>query len=1034
MYQNPLTRIQLLAIACSSFLLGSFLQADAQQQNPPTKPVTSEEPKMVVSSIPMKGGNAKKPLDHSVYDGWQSVGERKISANGNWISFSVNPQEGDGLLTVQSADGKWKKEFPRGYAAEFHPAGSFLVFKIKPFFKDVREARIKKKRPDDMPKDTLAILMLGTDSLIRYTQFKSYKLPEKGGEWMGILLEKTPSVADTSNRRRSTVSPQVDSLKKVIDSLQLIIQQSSTSKKKRNKGKEEDVFHMDFIMNAPASKDFLFVNTDFYPPDTTPAYKKLEEGSTLLLRHLPTGKEKKIPFVNEFSFNPNGNAVAVENSPNKKDSTSVLLVQWWDLNKQESKTIFKNANDIKGYSFDESGTKLAFLVETDSSLKALQKFYKLYYFAEGMNEAKLIADRFTKGVPSQYTIGENGNLRFSKSGNRLFFGTAPIRQPKDTTLVEFETARLDVWHYADDYLQPQQLRMANMEMNRTFLAMADLASGKIQQLGTPERDVVQLIQEGDAPFVLVGTNKANRIAAQWKGRAPYTFWMLQLDSGKETLVATDVRAQVNVSPSGKFIAWWNAADKQYYAFETKTNTARKISGGINTPLFDDEDDHPDDPPAFGIEGWTQNEDAILLNDRYDIWSVDPLGKSTPVNLTNGNGRKNKWVLRRIRFDREEKSVSTNSHWILESFDRTTKQNGFYKLSFTNNRSLEKLFSGPFMFSTPLKADSAEAYLVNRMNISESPDLFLSKDLKAFTRLSSLNPQQKDYNWLTVELVKWKMFDGKMAEGLLYKPEDFDPKKKYPVIFYFYEKNADLLYSYKAPAPSASTVNIPYFVSNGYLVFDPNIYYKTGQPGEDAYNAVVSAAQYMAAQPYVNAKKMAIQGQSWGGYQVAYLVTRTNMFAAAGAGAPVANMTSAYGGIRWGTGLNRQFQYERTQSRIGATLWERQDLYIKNSPLFYVNKITTPLLIMHNDADGAVPWYQGIEMFTAMRRLGKKVWMLQYNGEDHNLVERRNRKDLSIRLGQFFDHYLKDQPAADWIIKGVPAVEKGINWGLEVSTK
>ena len=183
--------------------------------------------------------------------------------------------------------------------------------------------------------------------------------------------------------------------------------------------------------------------------------------------------------------------------------------------------------------------------------------------------------------------------------------------------------------------------------------------------------------------------------------------------------------------------------------------------------------------------------------------------------------------------------------------------------------------------------------------------------------------------------------------------------------------------------------------------------------------------------WVDSTKMAIQGQSWGGYQVAYLVTRTNIFAAAGAGAPVANMTSAYGGIRWGTGLNRQFQYEHSQSRIGGTLWEKRDLYIKNSPLFRADKVKTPLLIMHNDADGAVPWYQGIEYFTALRRLGKKVWLLQYNGEDHNLVERRNRKDLSIRLSQFFDYHLKGAPPAKWIRDGVPATLKGIDWGTEV---
>ncbi|HEY0731696.1 MAG TPA: prolyl oligopeptidase family serine peptidase, partial [Chitinophagaceae bacterium] len=214
-------------------------------------------------------------------------------------------------------------------------------------------------------------------------------------------------------------------------------------------------------------------------------------------------------------------------------------------------------------------------------------------------------------------------------------------------------------------------------------------------------------------------------------------------------------------------------------------------------------------------------------------------------------------------------------------------------------------------------------------------------------------------------------------------------------------------------------------------FTPDISYTKGQPGKDAYNYIVSGAQALAKNKWVDAKNIGIQGQSWGGYQVLALIVQTPMFKAAWAGAPVANMTSAYGGIRWESGLNRQFQYEKTQSRIGATLWERQDLYIKSSPLFQVPKIKTPLVIMHNDADGAVPWYQGIEMFTAMRRLNKPVWMLNYNGEAHNLVERKNRKDIQIRQQQYFDWLLKGEKPAKWITEGVPAVKKGKDWGLEI---
>ena len=256
-----------------------------------------------------------------------------------------------------------------------------------------------------------------------------------------------------------------------------------------------------------------------------------------------------------------------------------------------------------------------------------------------------------------------------------------------------------------------------------------------------------------------------------------------------------------------------------------------------------------------------------------------------------------------------------------------------------------------------------------------------------------------------------------------------------MMIYFYEKYSETLYDYRAPAPSRSTVNIPFFVSRGYVVFIPDIVYQDGHPGESAYNCICAGAEAMCRQfSFIDKDRMAIQGQSWGGYQTAYLVTRTDMFAAAGAGAPVGNMTSAYGGIRWESGSSRIGQYEHGQSRIGKTLWEPGglDLYIENSPVFHAPDVTTPVLIMHNDADGAVPWYQGIEFFMGLRRLGKPAWLLEYNDEAHNLVERRNCKDLSIRLQQFFDHYLQGAPEPVWMKEGIPYARKGNYFATELA--
>jgi len=282
------------------------------------------------------------------------------------------------------------------------------------------------------------------------------------------------------------------------------------------------------------------------------------------------------------------------------------------------------------------------------------------------------------------------------------------------------------------------------------------------------------------------------------------------------------------------------------------------------------------------------------------------------------------------------------------------------------------------------------------------------------------------------MVEWKDYDGESVKGLLVKPEDFDPSKKYPMMVNFYEKNSDRLYNHRAPYPHRSTINYTYWTNKGYIIFNPDIKYKNGYPGQSAYDAVISGVEAMIEKnKYIDKDRIGVQGHSWGGYQIAHLITKTDIFKCAEAGAPVVNMVSAYGGIRWGTGMSRMFQYEQTQSRLGATLWEEPQLYMENSPIFNLDKINTPVLILHNDKDGAVPWYQGIEFFVGMRRLGKPAWMLNYNDEPHWPLKRPNRLDFNKRLEQFFDHYLMDAPMPEWMDKGVPAVEKGVNYGFEL---
>ncbi len=517
-------------------------------------------------------------------------------------------------------------------------------------------------------------------------------------------------------------------------------------------------------------------------------------------------------------------------------------------------------------------------------------------------------------------------------------------------------------------------------------------------------------------------------------------YAVDVKTGSKILIKKNHDGGIYPSAAGKYVLLYDNKARNYFAWDGKA--LKNITEKIKVPLYNEENDTPDDPNPYGVMGWHEGDSAVYVYDRYDVWKVDPTGKALPVNITI-RGRTSKDVFRYVRLNEEERFVKAHQPVYFRVQNQLTKKNGYLYGQLSDQLALKTFVFGEYSFGQLAKAKSVSRFIYTKENYVQSPDLYVNgipqgqdthKSLASVeqeTQLTFTNTQQSLYNWGTAELYTWKAFNGKPATGILYKPEDFDSTKKYPMIIYFYEKLSDGLYNYIAPAPTPSRLNISFFVSRGYLVFAPDISYTRGHPGKDAYNYIVSGAQALSKKKWVDAANIGIQGQSWGGYQVAYLITATNMFKAAWAGAPVVNMFSAYGGIRWESGNNRQFQYEKGQSRIGATPWERPDLYIENSPFFHLNKVKTPVVIMANDADGAVPWYQGIEYFTALRRLGKKVWMLNYNGEAHNLVERKNRKDIQMREQQYFDWLLKGEKPAAWLVDGVPAVKKGKDWGLEM---
>jgi len=924
----------------------------------------------------------KKPLDHSVYDSWKSVGSISMSDDGTFITYTVREQEGDGYVEVLNSKTLEKKSVQRAERPVLTPDGKYLIASIKPFFAETKDAQRKKLKPDQMPKDTLGIYNCLTGELVKHPFLESFKKGLYGNKYIAY---QTKMPADTT------------------------------------KGKE-------------------------------PVKKDKKAGSDLMVFHLESGTTDTLKAVSEYSFSLGGDSLFLVRRPGLQDSLLDAGLFMYTPKNKELRTIYTSDSDqtVKLPVISQDNRHLAFLVKPDST-KTGNDSASIFYYTEGFPRAEVLIEN--ENLKDGWQISDNREPVFSKSGHRIFFGIAPVRPVKDTTLLEADIARLDIWHYRDNYVQPQQLVNLKRELEKSYLCVADLGKEQeIRQLAQEEYPQVHVPCEHDADWGYSVSDYNYQLESMWSADPRADLYIINVTDGTSELVLKDhYISNVGASPEGKYLVWYNNLDSLWYSYNRANKKIVCITPDMPVSFANELHDTPEMARSYGYSAWAEGDKAVYLNDRYDVWQIDPSGQTPPVALTEGLGRREEITFRIARPDYvvyppgvrrlEKETIKAGATVYFSAFDEKTKENGVYYTKTARRKSgkndaMKACIKEPMTFNDLNRSTESGVICYIKHNFENSPDVWITKDkFKTQEKITDINPQQKLYNWGTAELVHWKSATGEDLEGILYKPENFDPSKKYPMLVYFYERNSHTLYTYKSPAPSRSTINIPFFVSNEYLVFVPDIIYREGHPGQSALDCIVPGVEKLIEEnSWVDAENIGIQGQSWGGYQVAYMVTQPELFKwkAAGAGAPVSNMTSAYGGIRWGSGMVRQFQYEDTQSRVGKTLWDGLDLYIENSPLFFAHKVETPVLIMHNDKDDAVPWYQGIEFFTALRRLGKPSWLLQYNDEVHNLSRRANAKDLSIRLEQFFNHYLKGAPMPVWMKDGVPATLKGIDWGYELT--
>ena len=943
---------------------------------------------------------AKRPLNHHDYDGWRAIAGQHLSADGKFLAYSVFPQEGDGEVIVRNlVTGKDRHEPagarpvpdaapvpeegppppPRGVTVAFSSDNRTLVFSTFPSKVETGKAKKDQKTPAQMPKDGMVIVDLASGKTTRVERVKRFQMPEKASGFLAYLREGTESPASQPAKPEAG-DPVAD-------------QQAGRG----GRG------------GAGAA-------------GATGRGARPEFGSDLVIRNLADSSERTLSDVVEFSFPEDGKQLIYAVSARDTAKNGVFAAR--PGSPDAPAPLLDGKGKYSKLTWDENQTQLAFLSDRDDA-GSKQPKWKLYRWDRQTPTAAVLASSDMPGFRKEFVISDKGPLSFSKDGTRVFFACAPPAPEKKDDAAAADAASedkavVDLWSYKDDYIQPMQKVRAARDRDRTFMAAYLIPEHKVVHLADAG---LENVTPSEHPQWALGTDDRDyRRQADYEGSGTTDLYVVDATTGARKLISKKGRGAATWSPNGRYLLTFDGKD--WSTTSVPDGKTVNLTAALPVKFWNEEIDTPSTPGAYGNAGWTKDGQSVLLYDHYDIWRISPDGTGAK-NITAGYGRAHDLRFRYIRTEADnprDRWIDPSKPVMLQAENLKTFETGFFSASLDGGEP-KQLVMAAKAFSAPIKAKDADVYLLTEQTFNEFPDLVTTNGtFKELRKVSDVNPQKSKLLWGTSEVVQFKNADGVPLMGALYKPENFDPHKKYPMMVYIYEKLTQNVNRFVPPAPGTS-INVSYYVSNGYLVLEPDIVYTTGYPGQSSLKCVLPAIQSVVDKGFVDEKSIGIQGHSWGGYQIAYMVTQTNRFRAVAAGAPVVNMISAYDGIRWGTGLPRQFQYERTQSRIGGSIWQYPMRFIENSPIFWADHVQTPVMILQNDGDDAVPWYQGVEFFLALRRLGKEVYLFNYNGQPHGIRNRADQKDYAIRLQQYFDHYLKGAPAPDWMEKGVPYLER-----------
>jgi dipeptidyl aminopeptidase/acylaminoacyl peptidase len=767
-------------------------------------------------------------------------------------------------------------------------------------------------------------------------------------------------------------------------------------------------------------------------------------GLDALLHDLGSGRTLFLGSVGEATFNRRGDLLAYSVEAVVKDGNGLFLVE---LPSGRTHVLDNDARTYSRISWTDDGAGIAALKarevprmrERDNVLVVYPNVRAAMPGATPARGAPLakpvVLDTTAAGFPKGFVISDRAPLAWSDDNKRVFLGVIP-RTPSPDTARRPSTdslADVDVWRTQDERVQSLQMIRANAERNFTFRQALDVATGRFIVLSDSTMRELEVAPDGRWA---VGRDARAYVSDYGRGRAD--FYRVNTATGERTLMFKEQMTgnHVNgISPDGRHFLFFKDDKWQAYALDAATTKAI----GAGAPSFVNmEFEYPGPKPPYGIAGFSSDGRGVIAQSRYDLWYL-PFDNAAARSLTRGDGAKNEMRFRLARTipedpmapraARDERVFDLAKPVTLSAYGDFTKKSGFYELA---GGTLRPVVYDDAIFGTPERAAKADRFLFTRQTFVEFPDLRVSGPAFGDSRkISDANPQQSEFFWGRRVLFDFQNKDGMRLQGILALPEDYVAGEKRPMIVTFYERNSQNMHRHTPPSFLASMGSIPMeAVSKGYIAMMPDVYFRTGSSHSDMLEAVEAATKKVIELGYADPKKIAVHGHSYGGEGAAFIATQSRLFAAVGMGAGVTDLFTDFAQswgwsyqVNSGSGANAFEYYMNGQGRWGFSPWDKPEVYRHESALTHAPKVSAPVLIMHGTADPTVSFQEGLNFYQALRFNGKPAWLLAYPGEGHGLRGLANRRDLTIRYMQFFDHYLKGTPAPKWMTEGVPYLAK-----------